>query len=300
MVEHAISLEAALVHAAGHGRGVAHGHGAHDGALVAWILQSYAPWAAVRLLPVRHHVAAQVHHERVQPVLGQQRGKPVGDPSLRDAAHIHGRLRVGQLRPGPAGLSGLAYAQRAPIHVRQRALHVGALGHRALVEVPQPHRRAHGDVEQALAVGAVPDGRAQQLGRVVVDGHALACSRVQPRDVGVRQRARKPPLERATRAAGRVERGGAPRDIGVGLQGDDRVERVELVRHHARVVGPVRFVHVFQRDGVVCVAIFHAAQYITRFVSWHNLRKHPVRVLLRHPFAPHHEPIAIDRRAFPP
>ena len=47
---------------------------------------------------MRHHVAAEVHDERLQPVIGQQVGHGVGDPSFRDASHIHRSQRVFQLR----------------------------------------------------------------------------------------------------------------------------------------------------------------------------------------------------------
>ena len=222
---------------------------------------------------MRHHVAAQVHDERLQPVLGQQAGHGVGYPAFRDAPHVHCSQRVFQLRerlPARCGarLGGRAfcgrgrrlvpYAQRAPVDVRERLVNALALGNRSFVEVPEPHDGTHGDVEPSLAVRTIALGCAQHRGRVGRDGHGTPLRSVQSGDIGVRERAREASFERAARGAcGSICRTALPR-IAERLQGDDGVERVEQLRCHSALVGARRLNEFLQGDGVVCSLEVHA------------------------------------------
>ena len=159
------------------------------------------------------------------------------------------RGRRGRLVPHP---------QRAPVDVRKRLVDTLAFGNRSFVEVPEPHDGTHGDVEPSLAVRAIALGRAQQCGRVGRDGHGTPLRGVQPGDIGVRQRAREAPLERATcGACGSVCRATLLGSAEC-LQGDDGVERVEQLRCHSSLVGTRRLDEFLQGDGVGCFLEAHA------------------------------------------
>ena len=122
--------------------------------------------------------------------------------------------------------------------------------HDALVEVPQPACCANGDVERPLAFGTVVLRGLQQAKRFRMKGRFGACGRVQPRYVGMGQRAAEQPLEEAAAVACRLHGRAHLVRVAERLQGDDRVERVEHGRGHACLVGLGEDERVFQRYGV--------------------------------------------------
>lgn len=71
------------------------------------------------------------------------------------------------------------------------------------------------------------------------------------------ERAREQALESSACLA-RIIKGSFERiGISCGLQRNHGIERIERMRRHAVSIGPVRFVHAFQRDGIVCFSGSH-------------------------------------------
>ena len=137
------------------------------------------------------------------------------------------------------------------------------IGHRALVKIPQAHRRAYGNVEGALAFPAVGKRPLEQVVGQRVDGHGLAVRAVDACDVGVGKRAAEQALVEAAERPGLLEGRSARRRFAVGFDVDDGVECQKAHAGRFALGGVVRLQELLVGNGVeaMCVRFTHGGQY---------------------------------------
>lgn len=214
------------------------------------------------------------------------RHERIGDPSFGDAAGVHGGIGVGQLREaglgfgrclepghrlgcgigfalGRCGCRRLPQSERVPVDVAHRLGECTIIGHRALVKIPQAHRRAYGNVEGALAFRAVGKRPLEQVVGQRVDGHGLAVRAVDACDVGVGKRAAEQALIAAAERPGLFEGRLTCCRLAVGLDVDDGVEGQKAHAGRFALGGVVRLQELLVGNGVeaMCVRFTHGGQY---------------------------------------